>query len=94
MAKVNVIEITSPTCGVCKMIEPMVKKAVESFTPEQLEFRRLCVGVDAEADEIAKRDNIQSVPVFYFSADDKDTLIHQGSIILPQFKKFVNGFLA
>lgn len=91
--KVKVTEITTPTCGVCKMIAPMVQKAVESFSAEQLEFRKLCIGEDAEADEYVKRGDIQSVPVFFFEVNGEEKTVHHGALNLPQFKAKVNELL-
>lgn len=93
MSKVKVTEITTPTCGVCKMIAPMIEKAVGSFTSEELDFHKLCVGVDAEADEYVKRGDIQSVPVFFFEVDGKETVVHHGALNLPQFKTKVKEMM-
>ena len=38
MAKVKVIEVGGTSCGVCKMMKPMVDKVVSMFSTDDLEF--------------------------------------------------------
>ena len=39
MAKIKLIEVGGTSCGVCKMMKPMVDKAVSSFNADELEFQ-------------------------------------------------------
>ena len=38
MAKVKLIEVGGSTCGVCKMMQPMVDKVVSMFSSDELEY--------------------------------------------------------
>lgn len=91
MAKLTVIEVTSPSCGVCKMMAPMVDKVVSSFTPEELEFRKVVASVDEEADKLVEEHGIQSVPVFLFYKQDGTVERHDGGISFPQLKAKISN---
>jgi thiol-disulfide isomerase/thioredoxin len=39
MAKVKLIEVGGTTCGVCKMMKPMVDKVVTMFNADELDFQ-------------------------------------------------------
>lgn len=64
---IQVLELVTPCCGVCRMIGPAVDAAMKGFEDSsdgEFEFKRLVVGVDAEAAELAKEHGIKSVPAF------------------------------
>lgn len=87
---VKIVEITTPTCGVCKMIAPMVAKVISLYDNSELEFKKYCYGEDAEADEYAEKYNIANVPVFFFYKGDEMVYRHNGAISLPQLKNKIN----
>lgn len=77
---VEVIEVTTPTCGQCKMIAPRVKKLMDS-----------CIGVKfTEVDgtqnpELCKKYNISKVPVFIVKYDDgTDCAMKDGNVFRLQ----------
>lgn len=67
MKKVKVIELVTPHCGVCKMIAPAVDAALKELG--DVEFSKLCIGVDPEAMALAKEYGITQVPTFMFYVD-------------------------
>lgn len=92
MKKITLIEVTGPSCGVCKMIKSMVEKAVSKFTPEQLEYREVCVK-DAESEEFAAKHSIRSVPVFLFFEGEE--LVHRidGAVNFVSLKEKIEELL-
>lgn len=80
----KIIEITTPTCSVCKMLKPMLAKVMESYP--NIEF---CVydHEDSEIQNILKEYSIKSVPAFFFIQNDTVKETHFGAITLPDFKK-------
>ena len=71
---VQVIEIVTPDCGVCKMIAPAVNQAMKEFTDANggdFEFKKLTVGHDAEAGDLAREHGIKAVPTFLIYRDAK-----------------------
>lgn len=87
---VKIVEITTPTCGVCKMIAPMVDKVVSMFSSDELEFTKLCYGEDDEAGKYAEQYGITNVPVFFFYKDGEMVRRHDGAVSLPQLKSIIN----
>lgn len=74
--RLKVIEVVTETCGICKMIDPIVKKAVE-LQGERIEFEKRTVDWD---DELVKKYNIVQVPTFLFL--DGETLLYRHSGVL------------
>lgn len=80
---VKVLEITTPTCGICKSIAPMIDKAVE-LQGDSIIFEKKEVTWD---DPIVEEYDIHSVPTFLFLNSETNWLIdrHSGPISMPQF---------
>lgn len=81
----KIIEITTPTCSVCKMIKPMLEMALKKNFPE-LEMLVL----DHESEEGMKyveKYHIKSVPSFFFIKDNEVVERHFGAISAPEFIK-------
>lgn len=80
----KIIEITTPTCSVCKMLKPMLAKVMESYP--DIEF---CVydHEDPAIQNILTEYSIKSVPAFFFIQNDNIKDSHFGAITLPDFKK-------
>lgn len=84
---IKIIEITTPTCSVCKMIKPMLAKAMESFPDVEL------VVADHQDDialKLAEKYSIRTVPAFFFIKNDDVIDAHFGAITMPDFKNKVN----
>lgn len=82
----RVVEITTPTCSVCKMIKPMLEMVLSKNFPDL----RMDV-LDHESEEGAKfvaEYGIKSVPAFFFIKDDVVVDKHFGAINPPAFKSF------
>lgn len=84
----KVIEITTPTCGICKSIAPMINKAVE-LQGDNIIFEKKEVDWD---DAIVSEYDIHSVPTFLFFNSETNELIdrHIGPISMPQFNAMIN----
>lgn len=83
----KIIEITTPTCSVCKMIKPMLAKAMESFHDVEM------VVVDHQDDiavKLAEKYSIRTVPAFFFMKNDEVIDTHYGAIAMTNFKNKVN----
>ena len=84
----KIIEITTPTCSVCKMLKPVLGMIMPKFYPN-IEL----IVVDHE-EELAKKYleeySIKSVPAFFFTKDDKVIKTHFGAITVPDFKNIVD----
>lgn len=80
----KIIEITTPTCSVCKMLKPMLAKVMESYP--DIEF---CVydHEDPAIQNILTEYSIKSVPAFFFMQNGNIRDTHFGAITLPDFKK-------
>ena len=86
----KIIEITTPTCSVCKMIKPMLAKVMESYT--NVEFN-VYDHEDSAAQGLLAEYSIKSVPAFFFIKNDKVVDNHFGAITLPDFKKKVESLI-
>lgn len=86
----SVIEITTPTCSVCKMIKPMVEKVMSSYPDVNFNV------YDHEDRAVAfhlKEYNIKSVPVFFFIKEDNIFDVHFGPITMPDLKAKVEKLI-
>jgi thiol-disulfide isomerase/thioredoxin len=86
----KIIEVTTPTCSVCKMIAPMVKKVMESYPNVILE---VCDHEDPGVKSILEKYSIKSVPAFFFVKEDEITDIHFGAIALPALKNKIDKLI-
>ena len=83
----KIIEITTPTCSVCKMLKPMLAKAMESFSDVEM---MVLDHQDEVALKMAENYSIRTVPAFFFMKDDLVIDTHYGAITMPDFKNKIN----
>lgn len=90
----KLIEVGSTSCGVCKMMKPMVDKAVSKFD-DKLEF--IYVYGDTEEGKKIMEENsisdVSNVPTFFFIKDGeiKETL--SGGISMPALTEKINNII-
>lgn len=86
----KVVEITTPTCSVCKMIKPMVEKVMSGYPT--VDFK-VYDHEDADVKYYLETYSIKSVPAFFFvhEGDIRDT--HFGAITMPDLKKKVENLV-
>ena len=95
MAKLTLIEVGGTSCGVCKMMKPMVDKAVSSFTAGELNFQYIYGDTD-EGKAVMEENNITSVskvPTFVFIVDGEEKQRFDGGIVLPALIKKIKSYL-
>lgn len=84
--KYKIIEITTPTCSVCKMLKPMIEMIVtKHFNQIELDVRDY---EDEFVKELIEKYAIRSVPAFFFMKDDEVIDTHFGAITAPALKTF------
>lgn len=84
--KYKIIEITTPTCSVCKMLKPMIEMIVtKHFNQIELVVRD---HEDESVKELIEKYAIRSVPAFFFMKDDEVIDTHFGAITAPALKTF------
>ena len=95
MAKIKLIEVGGTSCGVCKMMKPMVDKAVSSFNADELEFQYIYG--DTEQGQAVMADNgitsVSKVPTFVFIVDGEEKQRFDGGIVLPALIKKIKSYL-
>ena len=86
----KIVEITTPTCSVCKMIKPMVEKVMSSYSA--VDFK-VYDHEDPDVKYYLETYKIKSVPAFFFihEGDIRDT--HFGAITMPDLKKKVENLV-
>lgn len=86
----QIIEITTPTCSVCKMIKPMIEKVISSYNNVKL-------NVYDHEEEGAKffleKYNLKTVPAFFFIKEGEIIDVHFGAINLPLFKSKIENLI-
>lgn len=95
MAKVKLIEVGGTSCGVCKMMKPMVDKAVSSFTSDELDFQYV-YGDTEDGKSVMDENNITNitkVPTFVFIVDGEEKERFDGGIVLPALIKKIKSYL-
>lgn len=88
-SRYTVIEITTPTCSVCKMIKPMVEKVMSNY---DIIFR-VHDHEDVDVKYYLETYNIKSVPAFFFIKDGEIVDTHFGAITLPLLKSKVENLV-
>ena len=95
MAKVKLIEVGGTTCGVCKMMKPMVDKVVTMFNADELEFQYVYGDTD-EGKQIIDEYSIgavSKVPTFVFFVDGEEKERFDGGITLPGLRDKIKNYL-
>lgn len=84
---IKLIEINSPGCGVCKMMEPMIKVALEPFPSTVFETH----GTDTpEGQALCEAYNIRQVPTFIYEHDGNVVRIIQGPTSIGEVRNIIN----
>lgn len=86
----KIVEITTPTCSVCKMIKPMVEKVMSSY--DKVTFFVLD-HEDSDAKYYLETYNLKTVPAFFFIKENEISDVHFGAITLPDLKKKVERLM-
>jgi thioredoxin-like negative regulator of GroEL len=87
-----VLEFTSPTCGVCKEMKPLVEKLKKEY---QGKVNFVVVSTDSTTGE-ALRDKfpVEYVPSFYLMIDEHNQFDHfEGAVPEPMFRTLLDGML-
>lgn len=95
MAKVKLIEVGGTSCGVCKMMKPMVDKVVSMFNADELEFHHVYGDTDegkAIMDENSI-DGVSKVPTFVFIKDGEEKERFDGGVTLPALRDKIKKYL-
>ena len=80
----KILEFTTPTCGVCKILSPVINAGIKNL-PEGVSFEKVSTTV-----ELAEKYNIKTTPTFILlDENEKELARHEGAITLPNFKKFI-----
>lgn len=95
MAKVKLIEVGGTSCGVCKMMKPMVDKVVSMFSADDLEFHYIYG--DTEEGQSFMADNsvgeVSKVPTFVFIKDGEEKERFDGGVTLPMLRDKIKNYL-
>lgn len=95
MAKVKLIEVGGTSCGVCKMMKPMVDKVVSLFSADDLEFHY--VYGDTEEGQSFMAENsigeVSKVPTFVFIKDGEEKERFDGGVTLPMLRDKIKNYL-
>lgn len=95
MAKVKLIEVGGTSCGVCKMMKPMVDKVVSLFNADDLEFHY--VYGDTEEGQAFMAENsiseVSKVPTFVFIKDGEEKERFDGGVTLPMLRDKIKNYL-
>lgn len=93
--KLKLIEVGSTSCGVCKMMKPMVEKAVSKFSPEELEFIYINGDTEEGKDTMKQYDisSVSKVPTFFFYKDSAVVDSFDGGMTLPSFVQKIKSHL-
>lgn len=90
--KYKIIEITTPTCSVCKMLKPMIEMIVTKHF-NQIELI-VSDHEDESIKELIEKYAIRSVPAFFFMKDDEVIDTHFGAITAPALKTFCEKLIS
>lgn len=95
MAKVKLIEVGGTTCGVCKMMKPMVDKVVSMFNDDELEFQYVYGDTDEGKAVMEENsiDGVSKVPTFVFFVDGEEKERFDGGITLPGLRDKIKNYL-
>ena len=94
-AKVKLIEVGGSTCGVCKMLQPMVNKVITMFNKDELEYEYV-YGDTEEGKAIMEENSIgavSKVPTFVFIVDGEEKERFDGGITLPALRDKIKNYL-
>lgn len=91
----KLIEVGSTSCGVCKMMKPMVEKAVSKFSPEELDF--IYINGDTEEGKTMMEQyqikKVSKVPTFFFFKDSVELESFNGGMTFPSLVQKIKSHL-
>lgn len=87
----KVIEVTTPTCTICKMLKPMIMKVMESYK-DKVELQEVSYEEEL-GKELIEMYGLKSVPAFFFINSEEVVDTHYGAIAVPQFKQKIESLL-
>ena len=95
MAKVKLIEVGGTSCGVCKMMKPMVDKAVSMLAGEDFEFAYIVGDTDEGKAQIetAGISSVTKVPSFHILVEGEEKEMFNGGIALPALVQKIKAYL-
>lgn len=86
----SIVEVTTPTCSICKMLKPMVTKVMEGYP--NVTFL-VADHEDPDIQHFLKEFTIKSVPAFFFVREDETVDVHFGAITLPLLKQKIENLI-
>lgn len=95
IAKVKLIEVGGSTCGVCKMLQPMVDRVITMFNKDELEYEYVYGDTD-EGKSIMEKNSIgevSKVPTFVFIVDGEEKERFDGGITLTGLRDKIKAYL-
>lgn len=95
MAKIKLIEVGGTSCGVCKMMKPMVDKVVSLFSADELEFHYVYGDTEDGQTFMAENsiDGVSKVPTFVFIKDGEEKERFDGGVTLPALRDKIKKYL-
>ena len=91
---IKLVELTTPTCSVCKMIAPMVAKTVAEFPTDRFCYYNVNA-LEGQGKALADKHGVRSVPVFFFLNDANEvTYRHDGPITPALIREKVQALLS
>lgn len=95
MAKVKLIEVGGTSCGVCKMMKPMVDKVVSMFSADDLEFHYIYGDTEEGQSFMAENSigEVSKVPTFVFIKDGEEKERFDGGITLTGLRDKIKNYL-
>lgn len=86
----KVVEITTPTCSVCKMIKPMLEKVFASYPSVSF---NVYDHEELDARYFLEQYNIKTVPAFFFIKEGEVDDVHFGAISVPMLKNKIEKLI-
>lgn len=95
MAKIKLIEVGGTSCGVCKMMKPMVDKVVSMFSADDLEFHYIYGDTEEGQSFMAENSigEVSKVPTFVFIKDGEEKERFDGGITLTGLRDKIKNYL-
>lgn len=85
-----VVDFWAPWCGPCRTMGPEFEKAAADLEPE---FRLARVNTE-EAQAVAGRHGIRSIPTMIVFKDGRELARHSGAVPAAEIVRWVNGVVA
>lgn len=90
---VKIVELTTPTCSICKMIAPMVEKTIAELPADKVSYFNVNA-LEGQGKLLADKHGVRSVPVFFFLNEANEvTYRHDGAITPAIIRDKVNAII-